>query len=56
MVKVDKQMVNYYGISLLQMMENAGLSLAMLASKVINYRKKKKIVVLVGKGNNGAVA
>jgi len=53
MATVDKLMINYYGISLLQMMENAGLSLAMLVAKVINYNKKRKIVVLVGKGNNG---
>ena len=53
MSSVDELMINYYGISLVQMMENAGLSLAMLASKIIKYKKNKKIVVLVGKGNNG---
>jgi len=53
MSSVDELMVNYYGISIVQMMENAGLSLAMLAAKVINNKKSKKIVVLVGKGNNG---
>jgi hydroxyethylthiazole kinase-like uncharacterized protein yjeF len=53
MAKVDDLMMNHYSISLVQMMENAGLGLAMMASKVINYNKKKKIVVLVGKGNNG---
>ena len=53
MAEVDELMINYYGISLVQMMENAGLGLAMMASKVINYNKNKKIVILVGKGNNG---
>jgi len=53
MAYVDELMINHYGITLLQMMENAGLGLAMMTSKVINYNKNKKIVVLVGKGNNG---
>jgi len=53
MAYVDELMINHYGITLLQMMENAGLGLAMMTSKVINYNKNSKIVILVGKGNNG---
>jgi len=53
MASVDDLMIDYYGISILQMMENAGLSLAMLVSKITNYNKKKNIVILVGKANNG---
>lgn len=53
MAAVDELMINHYGISLVKMMENAGLGLAMMASKVIDYNKNAKIVILVGKGNNG---
>jgi len=50
---LDKILISRYGINLLQMMENAGLSLAMLAAKIINYNKNKKIIFLIGRGNNG---
>ena len=53
MAAVDDVMINHYGISVVQMMENAGLGTAMFASKIIGYNKNKKIVVLAGKGNNG---
>jgi len=53
MAEVDDVMIHHYGISLQQMMENAGLSPAMMAAKIVKFRKTKKIVVLVGKGNNG---
>jgi len=53
MARVDELMINHYGISLVQMMENAGLGLAMMAAKVVDYSITKKIVILVGKGNNG---
>ncbi|NHK32552.1 MAG: NAD(P)H-hydrate epimerase [Asgard group archaeon] len=51
MVKVDELMIGKYTISLLQMMENAGLNLAILSRKL--YPKEKKIHILIGKGNNG---
>jgi len=50
---IDDKLINEYGIQLMQMMENAGLSLAMLSAKVIDYKKNKKITLLIGKGNNG---
>lgn len=52
MSKIDELMLKN-GIELVIMMENAGLSLAMLAAKINKYKKNRKIVVLVGKGNNG---
>ena len=54
MVRVDRLMIEEYGISLLQMMENAGRNLADLAQCLLNgTAKDKKIVVLCGSGNNG---
>lgn len=50
MADVDKVATEYFGISILQMMENAGRILAKIALK--EYRVKK-VVVLCGKGNNG---
>ncbi|MDV6376566.1 NAD(P)H-hydrate epimerase [Deinococcus arenicola] len=54
MVEVDRAMVEDYGISLLQMMENAGRALAgqarrQLGGSVVGQR----ITVLCGAGNNG---
>ncbi len=54
MIEVDRLMVEVYGISLEQMMENVGRALAgmartSMAGKVAGYR----IVVLCGPGNNG---
>ena len=55
---VDEMMVNDYGISLLQMMENAGLNLAMLANKLFlgNNPVGKTVYVLAGSGGNGGGA
>jgi len=57
MRKVDKLMINKYGIELIQMMENAGSNLANLAIKLFEQdfknRNLKKIVVACGLGNNG---
>jgi len=49
MAKVDELAVSKYNISVLQMMENAGRSLA----RFIAVLKPKKVVILYGKGNNG---
>lgn len=55
---VDYLMENKYGINLYQMMENAGRSLALLATKYFydGTAKGKKIAVLAGKGGNGGGA
>lgn len=54
---VDRLMIEKYGITLLQMMENAGRNLAELTRRYA-YGKvtDKDIAVLVGKGNNGGGA
>ena len=41
------------GISLSNLMEQAGAAVAELAAKIITQKKIKKITVLCGKGNNG---
>ena len=54
MVEVDRLMIEDYGITLLQMMENAGRSLAELSSELLGGMVKgKRIAVLCGGGNNG---
>ena len=54
MVEVDRLMIEEYGITLLQMMENAGRNLAELTSKMLaGVVKGKRIAVLCGGGNNG---
>lgn len=54
MQEVDRLMVKEYGIELLQMMENAGRSLAMLARQLLGGDvTDRPIVVLAGRGNNG---
>lgn len=54
MREVDRLMINCYGISPQQMMENAGRNLAMLSKRVLdNHIAGKKICIVVGNGNNG---
>ena len=54
MVEVDRLMIEEYGITLLQMMENAGRGLAELTSELLGgVVKGKRIAVLCGGGNNG---
>lgn len=54
MIEIDRMMIDDYKIDLLLMMENAGMKLASLASKILKgYVINKKIIVLIGKGNNG---
>ena len=54
MREVDRLMIDFYGIQLIQMMENAGRNLADLSKKFI-YRTTEQpfVVVLCGAGNNG---
>jgi len=54
MRRVDQLMVEAYGISLLQMMENAGRLLAALARRLLDGSvKDRRITILCGAGNNG---
>jgi len=60
MREVDRLMVEHFGIQLLQMMENAGRSLALLAKQLLSDEdddedalQDRPIVVLAGRGNNG---
>jgi len=54
MIMVDRLMIEKYGITLLQMMENAGRNLADLAAFFLGEDvKEEKIVVVAGGGNNG---
>lgn len=54
MVEVDRLMIEDFGISLMQMMENAGSRLADLAIRLMGCEcSNKKVVVLCGGGNNG---
>jgi NAD(P)H-hydrate epimerase len=58
MIEVDRAMIEYYGIQLIQMMENAGRNLANLSRK--RYLRKdqsgKSVVVMAGTGGNGGGA
>lgn len=54
MREVDRLMVVEYGIDLLQMMENAGRSLALLAKQMLDGEVDgRSVVVLAGRDNNG---
>lgn len=54
MQEIDRLMVEAYGIELLQIMENAGRSLAMLARQMLGDDvTDRSIVVLAGRGANG---
>ena len=54
MREVDRVMVEEYGIRLVQMMENAGRSLARLAwSRFLNEAHGRSVLVLAGTGGNG---
>jgi NAD(P)H-hydrate epimerase len=54
MREVDRLAMTIYGISLLQMMENAGRNLAELARQLLDGSLlEKRVLIAVGKGNNG---
>jgi NAD(P)H-hydrate epimerase len=54
MAKVDRLMIEEYGILLDQMMENAGRNLAELARRMLGGKiAGRRVVVLCGSGNNG---
>ena len=52
MREVDRLMIEEYGIVLLQMMENAGRSLARLAASLGGRAPNSGVLVLAGTGNN----
>jgi NAD(P)H-hydrate epimerase len=53
-VEVDRLMVEVYRIELIQMMESAGRSLALLAKRLLDGDiADRPIVLLAGRGNNG---
>jgi len=58
MKEVDRIMTEDLGISLLQMMENAGHNLAILARKLflVKELETKKVIVAAGPGGNGGGA
>ncbi|MEM9675866.1 MAG: NAD(P)H-hydrate epimerase [Bacteroidota bacterium] len=58
MVEVDRLMIEQYRIELIQMMENAGRGLALVAKErfLNNNLNGKRIVVLAGTGGNGGGA
>ena len=51
MIEVDRLMIEHYGITLFQMMENAGLNLARLALAFSG--EKDTYLILAGSGGNG---
>ena len=54
MVEVDRAMINDYGITLIQMMENAGRNLAELTRRKLGGSVRgKRVEVLAGRGGNG---
>jgi len=53
MREIDRLMVDELGISLEQMMENAGRALAELARRMLRDLPGRRIMVLVGPGGNG---
>jgi len=54
MAQVDRLMIEEYGILLIQMMENAGSTLAEQARRMLGGRvTDRRVVVLCGAGNNG---
>jgi len=53
MREVDRVMVDDLGISLLQMMENAGRAFAQLTRLQLSGLSRRRVVVLAGRGGNG---
>jgi len=53
MREVDRIVVEDFGISLLQMMENAGRALAELTRIHLSGVRRRRVVVLAGRGGNG---
>ena len=57
MREVDRVMIEKYGITLMQMMENAGRNLTRLAQqRFIKTNDNKTILIVAGSGGNGGGA
>lgn len=58
MIEVDRLMIEEYHIELIQMMENAGRCLAIVAAERFLHRdlEQKRVIVLAGTGGNGGGA
>jgi NAD(P)H-hydrate epimerase len=58
MIEVDRLMIEEYQIKLIQMMENAGRCLALVAVEefLLTELSSKKVIVLAGTGGNGGGA
>lgn len=52
MIEIDRAMIEDYHIELIQMMENTGRNLAILAKKRFKALEAKQVVVLAGTGGN----
>ena len=53
MIEVDRLMIDEYGITLIQMMENAGRNLAIVARRLLTSLANRRVLVVCGRGNNG---
>ena len=53
MKQVDSLAVQFFGLDILQLMENAGRNVAETAKLVLGKFRGKEITILCGKGNNG---
>ena len=53
MARIDQLMVDKMDIRVIQMMELAGLAIALAAKKICSGKSGKNIAILCGKGNNG---
>ena len=57
MIEVDRLMIEDYGISLMQMMENAGRNIAeFILNKIASTTSNTTVLVMVGSGGNGGGA
>ena len=57
MIEVDRMMIEEFGITLVQMMENAGRNLAELTIEIIgNKIARPKVLIMAGSGGNGGGA
>ncbi|MCF7806938.1 MAG: NAD(P)H-hydrate epimerase [Candidatus Marinimicrobia bacterium] len=58
MMEVDRIMIEDYGITLVQMMENAGYSLSLLAKErfLLHDLQRSQVIILAGSGGNGGGA
>ncbi|HZK44403.1 MAG TPA: NAD(P)H-hydrate dehydratase [Syntrophomonadaceae bacterium] len=53
MRKIDERAINEYGIPSLVLMENAGIRAVEVIEEILENVRGKKVVIIVGKGNNG---